>query len=176
VHSVLAIDPSITCTGWAILADFPERPELRDSGHWRPSRKEGHRLLQLAELVRFLIWEHHVSDVVIEMPDREQRMGGNGKRRNPGDLIVYGSAAGACVGATCEMTTGSRRRVWLPSVRIWKKNQSKDETRMLVRAVMGASVASHDENDAIGLGLWWITRVLPVIKGKLGKEMLPEME
>lgn len=161
---LLSIDPSVTCTGWALLWERRTANalgfEVVNSGHWRPSHAKGapDRLQQLGDLVREMAGDG-VTDVVVEMPTREQRRGRGGGRRRAGDLITYGVAAGVCYGAAVALGL----RVWGPDVAAWKGRSSKARTAAVVRAVLGQVTDSHDENDAIGIGLWWMQRVRPMI-------------
>lgn len=155
---VLAIDPSVENCGWAAIESrrVGAREEFRvlGSGRWHPSHKRGaeHRLVQLGTAVQVLIDQYVPDAVVVETPDKGQRMG-RGMKRSFDALMVYAQAVGAVIGAA----SGSiYRRVIPVSVRTWKGTSRKQLTAAVVRGVLGICGDSHDESDALGLGLWWL--------------------
>lgn len=142
---ILAVDPSITNCGYAVLEDKPLRRV--ESGTWRPSQAKGSadRFDQLAWFIDTLIGEHGVTEVVVETPS-------GGQRHSATQLMTYARAIGV-VEAAAFLAGRPARRV---PVLTWKGNTGKGLTALRVKAALGYEAGDDNESDAIGLGIYWI--------------------
>lgn len=80
---VLGIDPSLTCTGWALLESFPTRPQGLAIAHgyiipFGADRPMHERIGHLAEVLHAEIFKHFVGDAplaycAIEIPENKPR-------------------------------------------------------------------------------------------------------
>lgn len=174
-HLCLAIDPSISNFGWAVLQPIDDRPgkgKIIASNHWSPSGAAiaQHRFDQVVHLVTALILEFEPTDVVVEMPNPHHFPTTDGKRLRPvSGLMVYANTAGACAGCAI----AHHRRTWRPNVKTWKDNASKGDTKLINQTLHKLDVKSEDENDAVGLTTWWVEHVHPCLVGRRPMSMLP---
>lgn len=160
--TVLAIDPSSTCTGYAVFAGG----KLVDAGRLTPARTRDDanvRILAMLDALDDLCREHaELSHIVIE--DTSGKVG----RRHGGagaGLAIHGKAVGAVW-----LHLLLRRHAPLTLVREndWTRGTPKDTRKLRVaRAHRGAYDPAQDKGgdvaDAIGLGEWWLAeqRVAP---------------
>jgi Holliday junction resolvasome RuvABC endonuclease subunit len=146
MQTVLAIDPSVNNLGWAVINHELQRLA---SGCWHPSKARGaiDRMDQLALQVKALIDQHSPSDVAVEIPS-------GGQRQSATQLMVYARAVGACEAAA----TLSDLPVHRIPVNMWKQSAKKSWTLMIVKSAMHHMPLTGDESDAIGLGLWFMSR------------------
>jgi Holliday junction resolvasome RuvABC endonuclease subunit len=143
---LLAIDPSITAAGWAIVS--PSRTRIA-SGTFKPSaaQESPDRFDQLADFVRMTISSTGVTDVLIETPS-------GGQRHSAMQLMTYARAIGVCeASARCAGVA-----VWRASVNQWKGTAPKASTLIRVRAAFMYEPKDHNECDALGLALAWLER------------------
>lgn len=153
---ILALDPSSTLTGYAVLADART---VLDVGLIRPNRTRdaaNERIRAMATDVLALIGEHRPDVVVVE--DTSGKVGRRGRARgmNGAGLAVHGKAVGWILSA-CESA----------GVRV-EPVAENDWTRGVRKATRQARVAAEfkgkydpardgggDAADAIGLARWW---------------------
>ena len=160
---VRAFDPSSTATGWADVSEQAGRVDVARSGVFRPSkaRAAADPFVQLATFVGVELADLAVEPpdvVIVEIPDRHQRMGhapkegGVAKQRPAGALMVYAQAVGAVTAAVVVC----RFPVVRVPVSAWKGSDNKAATLYRIRSTAGAAdVTDDNEADAIGLALWW---------------------
>lgn len=150
---VLAIDPSMTCTGWAILEKTAKDPIRIDSGNIYPTTtcpRDMSRYDWLASQVAKRCVSatsptgrsYTPTDAVIEIP----RGGGRGGAQ----MITYVQAVATCATACYFAGLGVNR---LP-VGTWKGRGKKEETHRLVKQLLKYDPREENECDALGLGLW----------------------
>jgi Holliday junction resolvasome RuvABC endonuclease subunit len=151
---VLAIDPSIRNCGWAILLAPGTR---KDSGCWHPSEMHGmpDRFVQLERFLAELVHAHKPLAAIVEAPNR----GGLHRQKefSRKSQITYGRAV-ATIDTTLRLLIGT---VYSPDVNDWKGFGSKMQMELYVRARCGYSPRDDNEADAIGLGLWFMSRTSP---------------
>jgi len=154
VADLLAIDPSSTCTGYAIWRDG----HIAEIGRITPGRTRDHYLDRVEAItgeVAALLVECAPQHAVIEVPSG--RRGKGSERGATGHLAIYGVAVGAVL-----QTLRARPEVCLTCVdeRTWTRGRPQRQRVALAVATSptydprqdpGADVA-----DAIGLGLWWL--------------------
>jgi Holliday junction resolvasome RuvABC endonuclease subunit len=160
---ILALDPSIKASGWAVLEPIAGNQLARRvvSGTFRPSAANdaGDPFDQLAEFINALVGHHIPSDCVIETPGKFQRF-------NFVTIQAYLRAVGICEGAVWAAShAASFRRGQIKVARIhrltvneWKGNGKKSLTALKVKALFGYTPADDNESDAIGIGMTWICR------------------
>lgn len=147
---ILAIDPSATATGYAVVSTLhPKRPLLIESGTWHPSAAKGapDRYDQLADFMARVIADHSVTTAIIETPS-------GGQRHSATQLMVYAQAIGVCR-AACHRSGA----VVMPvKVNEWKGQARKSGTALYAAAAFGISTEgrSHNEMDALGIADWWL--------------------
>ena len=171
---VLAIDPSLTCAGFAVLEPAQVTParqagaDIIAKGLLRiPPAKKGMltRCLALQNDIHEVIGEHRSDVVVVETPLESTR--GMGHKRSHTSGPVYGIAVGVAIIAAHQ----SGRRVLLTSASEWAKQigapaSGRDKYKAgRVRAVlwhfgehhresMGAETVAGNVADAV-LMAWW---------------------
>lgn len=148
---LLALDPSITNCGWAILQGAPN-PRRVNSGIIRPIRRltvERHdRLFELLRDSVIRKYEPRPTHAAIEMP----RGGGRGGKQ----MQEYLRAVGICE-AVCFSEGLAMNRI---HVNEWKSNEKKQPTMVFVKHYFSYVPRDDNEADALGLGLWLCGRTL----------------
>jgi len=176
--TIMAIDPSSTCTGYAVLAGLAPQ-DLLDAGRivgssgvsacaWvSPAARDWYGRVELAACVRVASMMRDLSDVlsewrpetiVVEVPSG--KIGTGAKRGARGSLTTYGLAAGA-------IWEWSRRaipagRVLAVTERMWTRSAgSKRRRQLMVRAIYAnrydrSRDPGGDVADAVGLGRWFL--------------------
>ena len=160
--TLLAIDPSSTCTGWALLS---EKGELLEYGVWRPSRKDDPyvRIEKMCGSMALLLDKTPVEHVVLEVTS------GHVSSRHAGTgagLATYGVAVGAFWAWLRLMEIGLQfysHRVYenewtggLPK-KNYKGKYPINRHDQIVAEFKLPGETSDDITDAIGLGMWWLT-------------------
>lgn len=161
---ILALDPSSTCTGYAVM-DGPGG--VLDAGLLKGERSgDGSeaRIEAMVGAVRELIGEHTPGVVVIEMPSGKV---GSGQRKGASaSLTIYGVAAGEIRRAVkmtlpAELAGPRESRVVSISEREWTRRLSKKTRQAAIAGLFPGYAAGMgldgggDMADAIGLGRWW---------------------
>lgn len=157
---LLALDPSTTCTGYAVMRSSDD---LFDAGIIRPpttAKTPLERIESICKEVAALIAEIHPHYMVIEVPSGHvaariaEESGGAG-------LSVYGMAVGAVV-HTAWIAMGSSELVWTPD-ESWTQGIAKQVRRLAIMAEFSwaneqfEKDSGSDMADAIGLAQWWFT-------------------
>ena len=153
---VLAIDPSSTCTGWAVL-DGLNPADLIDGGLIRPDRGASSllRIQETVDDVLHLLPEYQPDRLVIEIPSG--KAGTGSKRGAKSALAIYGLAVGAvwqgCRAAFSGPVAAVDERTWI--------HASKERRALAIEAYYpGRYRMSTDKGldlaDAIGLGRWYL--------------------
>ena len=171
---LLSIDPSIGRLGWSIsepLENSTAPFAVIAAGSWAPSgaEKAAARFLQLVDFVRELMKLANPTDVMIETPGKGQRFGAGGKKRSFDTMMVMQRASAICFGVAAASC-----RTFSVDPQLWKGSGSKAATAQMMNLVTGGNLAEGDEADALGLAAFWITRIYPVLVGKLPAAALPE--
>ncbi len=164
---LLAIDPSLTCTGWAVM-------ESADSviAHGTATPKDGpiqDRIDELCTDLLGLASEHNAGAVVIETPAMNMR---GGRDR----AVTSGAAYGFCAGQVYRAMLSSGLIVTGTSATDWTKSlgsavrRTRGDTYKInrVRAVeylipamkdrLGCKSKAGNVADAILIGRWWFHR------------------
>jgi Holliday junction resolvasome RuvABC endonuclease subunit len=153
---LLALDPSSTCTGYAVLSRPGARPAvLVDAGRLTPAQpraKAAERIASMVEQVADLIREHAPTHAVVELPSAHVH---RGKRAGGGaGLAIYGMA----VGAVWQAVLGRVGGVALVDANLWTGRVNKAvRARRIQDMGLGYRMDQDpglDGADAIGLGLW----------------------
>lgn len=156
---LLAIDPSSTLTGYAVMAD---RSTIIEAGLLRPQKDRDPAIMRieamangLAELIESTEPEH----ILIEIPSAKsaERI----KRKSLGaGLAIYGFAAGAmwwqCFSMNVAPVTAIDAELWTGGVPKLKRQQNvcmAFQNRYDPEADKGGDIA-----DAIGLAWWWFSK------------------
>ncbi len=178
---ILALDPSITALGWAVV-DAAQSPrglafQRVASGSWSPSEAKDlpDRFDQLAdfldETIRAVQLQQPLRAIVIEMPGAYQKWSFS-------SLRSYLRAVGICEGASRIASldssfaiTGEATAVPIHRVEVgeWKGNARKRATFLQVKAIYQFAPKDDNESDALGLATWWLSRnpMIPTLsKGK----------
>ncbi len=158
--TILALDPSSTRTGYAVLT---EQETLREAGFLTPGKRTDPAAVRIAAMVEDLmglLGAIKPDAVVIEWTT-----GKVGRRRHHGGgagLAVYGVALGALWQAACFYTKSSGGRVELVAENDWTDGRPKAERTAAIARLYPQYQAERDPGgdmaDAIGLGGWWIRR------------------
>lgn len=159
---ILAIDPSAADCGYAVLTGTRRQPRIITSGTWHPSKAKGAAapIEQLAEFVSGLAAiDLAIADAAVEVPDGGERFrpDGRGGRVQLGGSSerTYAQAVGACRAAAAL----SGAVVWPVPVSRWKGRATKEATIAAVVHATGHQPKDHNEADAIGLALWWLSEL-----------------
>jgi Holliday junction resolvasome RuvABC endonuclease subunit len=159
---VLALDPSSTRCGYALLAGLAA-DDLVEFGYLTPGAKRTTAIERIEDLVfevRQLAADAKLTDIVIEISS-----GKVGRRHAGGGagLAVYGMAAGA-IWAALQCTVCPRVTVHTVIENVWTQGKAKSR-RARVLAMLypryGAAVSRGqdgglDAADAIGIGRWFL--------------------
>lgn len=180
---VLALDPSSTCTGYAVLEGLApggllegglmrpgaskrvvgvsDEAGVADVAAWLGSRELAacRRVVETLCDLRELVERVKPDRVVIEVPSG--KVGTGARRGASGSLTTYGMAAGAVWGLCRVMAPG---RVVPITERMWTVDAGSKSARVAeVLAVYGGRYeagadSGMDTADAIGLGRWYWRR------------------
>ncbi len=183
---ILALDPSSTKTGYAVLADSrAPNPRLLDAGILWPRQKDGPPLQRITDQVNELsaiLREHQPDLVVVEEPSGH--VAGRIKKagRQMRGLAVYGAAVGGFwifLNMYRELLEPTQKTYTLIAVKenVWTRGVPKGERQNIIamsyptykpKADKGADVA-----DAVGLAQWvmasWQKSQLAIAKAKEAK-------
>lgn len=140
---ILAIDPSSTCTGWAVAADDGT---IIAHGRLKPKGREPYdRVDAMCAELSEIIETHRPSVAVIEEPSAFARKG------NP---FPYAIAYGRIYQTVQQELTNVIRvhaNQWTGGRR---KDARADRIKQIVPSYSGKGDGGHDEADAIGIALW----------------------
>lgn len=150
---LLSIDPSLTCTGWALFDD----EGVVDLGRISTSPKEQllDRLQCLADGLQAPLTEVAGGHVVIEVPSG--KVGKKLHGRNAAGLSVYGVAVGYVICTSKQLG----HEPDLITEQQWTGSQPKRVRTAIVTGTCPAYATwvkkdrGGDIADAIGLGEWW---------------------
>lgn len=145
---ILAIDPSSSCSGWAV---FDAAGQIVGHGRIKPKRGDtpparvSVMIFELSQIAR----QHGVELVVIEEPAPSSKVGFTS--------IPYVTSYGRIYEA---MRTAYQVET-VPASR-WTRGRRKPARAAYVKAAVptytGKGDSGMDEADAIGLGLWWTAK------------------
>ena len=152
---VLALDPSSTCVGYAVLATARQ---LLDAGRLTPTRERDDanaRIRAMAADLRRVLAEY--PDAVVVVEDTSGKVGRGRHGGGGAGLAVYGKALGYLI-RVVEEATGREPALVLENV--WTAGKSKAVRQRRVAATFPGYPADDDPGgdvaDAIGLAAWWI--------------------
>ena len=156
---LIAIDPSSTRTGYAVMTDYDQ---VIEAGYFKPSKSKSDprvRIREMAGDLRSTLIQHKPSVAVIEMPS------GHVHRRlqdvNVSGLSVYGWAAGVLWWTLFHTTDTDLCDLRDPDQNQWTNGVKKPVRRAEIAFMFPqyAKVIKLDSGcdvaDAIGLGQWW---------------------
>jgi len=145
---LLALDPSLTCTGWATF----DAGKLDTFGSIITNKKADTeiRLQEITELLDDVMLGQGLTNAVIEIP----APGIYGRKRKGHDKYV--TAVQVCK-SVCWQRLGADK-VFLVDAPTWKKTAKKQDTIMVVNAEHGLCLKKKDNDiaDAIALGDWYL--------------------
>lgn len=152
----LAVDPSSTCTGWAVLE---LDGTVSSHGTIRPPRRAAveARVDAMVDGVLDLLARYDPDTIVVEVPSGKvaRRMAGHAA-----GLTLYGYAVGRVVQA-CRMAAPDAELVQVDEG-TWTRGRRKAARAAVVAATVEEYRADDDRGmdaaDAIGLGRWWRER------------------
>ena len=158
---LLSLDPSSTCTGYAVF----DGRRIVESGCIRVKQRCGAelRIANICNDVADLVADHAPLHIIVETPPRTPRAA----RRSSITLPIYGWAVGA-VWATCRECSEHAVGIHCIPGDEWIGRQSKAQRLQRVRLLYKSLVLTekdHDAVDAIALGVWWLDRSIPDAAG-----------
>lgn len=152
--SILALDPSSTATGYAVMRDDGT---LADAGLLKPDRTRDDANTRIAAMHRALmdvLREHRPTCVVVE--DTSGKVGARHRGAGAG-LAIHGKAVGyfmAAVKAAGYVPEMILENVW---TRGTPKAKRQARVALAYRSYRPAEDPGGDTADAIGLAEWWRT-------------------
>ncbi len=175
---VLALDPSTTCIGYALLAG--EAPSgLLDAGLLKPTERRPERnmpdmvwwvlcdrqlrayrrIYSLLADVRALVNDTKPGEIVVEVPSG--KAGTASKRGARASLTTYAAAAGAVLGMLRALEPLHGAIVFPVTERQWAFGGGKDKRKTRCRVLYGKRYNPEQDKgadcaDAILLGRWWL--------------------
>jgi len=150
---ILAIDPSITKTGWAVLES--DRTELIDQGYYRPRDKWGRtRFQNLGVAVRGWCGDYNPDAAIFEKASLPY----HGKRINRLHFNNYVSAVSTVENELCEVLGCDDVYGVYPQT--WKQTKGKKTTIREANLLFRLELKKKDNDiaDAIMLGVFFIER------------------
>jgi hypothetical protein len=165
--SILALDPSSTCCGFADL-----RPDgsLRLAGLIEPDKRQAasyDRILSLRRLLRQVLEQQHPGLILIEWTK-----GKVGHRRHHGNgagLAVYGCGVGALATEAEHWVEGISNTDCRPKVvyvleNDWTRGEPKEHRQLAIASLYPEYLSTDDPGgdiaDAIGLAHWYIKEMI----------------
>lgn len=161
--TILILDPSSTCTGYAIMSDRKNargRYSLMDAGRLMPERAKDPANDRIRAMVREILnisAEHRPDRIVVEDTSGKIARHGRGRGMNGAGLAIYGKAVGWILGAC--YSTGIEVVPILENE--WTRGISKEGRQKIVIAAYGdqydpAKDPGLDTSDAIRLGEYFL--------------------
>ncbi len=145
---ILAIDPSIVSTGYAVISDG----ELVFSGVIKPpALSDYERVGHVMQKIWSIATKHpRITAIIIEVPDsfsyaRSER---NGKALNQGSLQKLNWVIGGLF--VLPSVWANAGAIHCVTPRQWKGSRSKHLDQL------ATGIKQKDEADAVALGLWWV--------------------
>ncbi len=156
--NVLAIDPSSTCTGYAVFADG----KLVDAGLYKPSKSGLDAIQRISDMLddfRAMLGKVDYDAVVIEIPIGRQHTQTPGKKSG---FAIWGLACGAFWATARAWPTC---RTFPVSNTIWTRGKSKADRQLAASLMYKGYDSSQDKggdvSDAVCLGHWWLNQQTP---------------
>ena len=160
---ILTIDPGTKNLGWAIFKLLPKnKAELINSGFIKISTKEkdwAKRIDLICIDLLNVYWKYHLhfARLLIELPET---FGGR-----KGQAASNSGSVGKLMACVFQIKGVISREfpqfnVDLIPVRTWKGNLPKERTEYRVEKYWGKKGETNDESDALGIGDWYIRRIL----------------
>ncbi len=156
---LLAIDPSSTLTGYAVMGD---RMTIIDAGLLKPDKKTDPAIMRIIAMTNDLaklIEEHRPDVILVERPHTHAAYKFKDKGTTPTGLATYGMAAGAMFWA-CFLFTKETHAInaedWTGGIPKFKRQQHicmAFQDRYDPETDKGCDIA-----DAIGLACWWFSK------------------
>ena len=154
---ILMLDPSTTCTGYAMMK---LDGTLIEGGFFRPNRTKDsaiERANAMCEDLVELLNETEFSAIVVEVPTAEAH---HKKDRHGKGLTTYGIGVGMIVRTI--LASGQADKLVAVDQSTWTGGDSKTERADFVALAYANYRQAQDQDtgldlaDAIGLGLWYI--------------------
>lgn len=158
------IDPSTTCTGWAIADADNIDAQFIESGFIKPNGEWMQRAFVTVRALSAVILKFNVDEAVIEIP---QIQGGASAANNSGSVLKMAYTAGMIYWMCLSECHGRKALPFTPMQ--WKKNVPKPRTWRRFSVHWGRDIPRvEDEADACALMDWWLRRKqkLNILKGK----------
>jgi len=160
---ILTIDPGTKNLGWAIFKLVTKnKARLIESGFIKVSTKEKDWIKRIDLICMELLniyWRYHLHDalLMIELPENF----GSHK----GMAASSSGSVGKLMACVFQIKGVISREfphfeISLIPVRTWKGNLPKERTEYRIQKYWGRGGETSDESDAIGLGDYWIRRIL----------------
>ncbi len=157
--SILAIDPSSTCSGYAWGYPFALGAQVYFAGRHQPKKraKAADRIQLMCDFFANFIQEHEPSQIVIEAPSG--KIHGRFSKTKMSALAIYGMAVGA-IWATCRYCRPSLDvPTHLINANEWTAGKNKDARRIRAKALLSTYSKTQDPggdtSDAICLLDWF---------------------
>lgn len=160
MKTLLAIDPGLKRTGYAVF----KNNQYMCSGVIKVSKKLGwiDRLDFIVVQIINLLSKYSIEIVVVEQPELFI-MSSKGRAASNSGAVLKLTALVFSINAMMKYRETGLECV-LVSVRKWKGNVPKEITQRRVKRRWGVDLKSLDESDAVGLGTYYIEKVLGVRK------------
>lgn len=158
---ILALDPSSTRTGYALLS---RGGQLGEAGLLKPAKTADPaacRIETMCQDLRELLETAGPATVVIEWTSGKIARRGRGRGINGAGLAIYGIAVGALWREVCNYCSQDRqRRCQLIAENIWTAGTAKAKRQAMIARRFArydpASDPGGDVADAIGLGCYYL--------------------
>lgn len=157
---ILALDPSSTCTGYALLRSADD---LAEAGRLRPGKTRDsavHRITAMGVELAALIREWQPDEIVIEITSGKVGCRGRQRGMNGAGLAVYGMAVGYLWRVCLEQQDRFRPPVYTVAENDWTRGVPKQQraagVALKYRNYRVIDDPGGDVADAIGLGCWWL--------------------
>jgi len=153
---LLALDPSTTKTGYALMAD---RDTIIDAGLFTPKRVADKSLVRVDAMVadlRQFLKDSKPTAAVIEMPSG--KMTGYNSGRGAGQA-VYGVAAGRMYQVLIDWLGPDCVTAYTPTE--WTRGKQQKARQRIIKNQFAVYDVAKDKgcnvSDAIGIGLYWFS-------------------
>lgn len=174
---VLALDPSLSCTGWAVVCVKGPAGlgKLVEAGRITPDHSGPDAAIELHAEVRDLIAARSSDVVIVETPAAGRRAPGGGSfdKRSVVTLPSYGMAVGVCLAAALEWAPRLKHHVmhvpadeWCRGLPSTRGDKNKSGRVRLAASLYGRDVSAFgapstagNVADAVLLARWAMERV-----------------
>jgi Holliday junction resolvasome RuvABC endonuclease subunit len=153
MSNILAIDPGMGATGWAVNTDPIQSGVLK----FKPigKRPNSYRAWDIYYEIVNILDSYAISEAIVEIPGAfgySRHTSRSGKSKNVKSLLILSQCVGI-VDAACGVFSVPTAHI---EAHTWKHGMSKEVAIQTATGIAGRPIEDHNEADAICLLNWYV--------------------